>query len=153
MSDTNPIPEVQGASNWVANTTVLWAHRRKLARVGVISLALSLTIAFLMPKRYDSTARIMPPGNSMGSAALLAALAGRGSSLGGLGALAGGLFGGGGNTALFVDLLRSGTVSGHLIDRFDLMHVYHARYRIDAAKHLTKVTKIVDDRRHYPHRP
>lgn len=147
MSGANPIPDVQAAPNWVANTAVLWAHRRRLARIAAISLALSLAIAFLLPKRYDSTARIMPPGSSTGSTALLAALAGRSGSLGGLGALAGGLFGGGGNTALFVDLLRSGTVSGHLIDRFDLMRVYHARYRVDAAKHLTKQTKIVDDKR------
>ena len=144
MSEVNPNPS---APNWVVNGTVLWSHRRRLAQVAAISLVLSLTIAFLMPKRYNSTARIMPPGSSSGSTALLAALAGRGTALAGLGSLAGGLLGGGGNTALFVDLLHSGTVGGHLIDRFDLLHVYHARFRIDAAKHLTKMTKIVDDKK------
>jgi capsule polysaccharide export protein KpsE/RkpR len=135
------------APNWVVNTSVLWAHRRRLAQVAAISLLLSLAIAFLLPKRYDSTARIMPPNNSTGGAALMAALAGRSSTLAGLGSLAGGLFSGGGNTALFVDLLRSGTVSGHLIDRFDLQHVYRKRYRIDTAKYLARHTKIVDDKK------
>lgn len=144
MSELNPTPTVP---NWVVNGAVLWSHRRRLAQVATISLLLSLTIAFLLPKRYNSSARIMPPGSSSGSTALLAALAGRSTALAGLGSLAGGLLGGGGNTALFVDLLRSGTVGGHLIDRFDLLHVYHARYRIDAAKHLTRMTKIVDDKK------
>jgi capsule polysaccharide export protein KpsE/RkpR len=143
--NTNPIPAI--APNWVHNTAVLWTHRRLLARVAAISLVLALAIAFLLPKRYASTARIMPPGSSTGGSALFAALAGRGSTLAGLGSLAGGLLGGGGNTALFIDLLRSGTVSGHLIDRFDLQQVYHARYRVDTAKHLAKVTKIADDKK------
>ena len=84
----------------------------------------------------------------MGGAAILAALAGHaGGSLSSLGALAGGFLGGGGNTSLFIDLLRSGSVSGHLIDRFDLQHVYHQRYRIDTAKSLAHRTKIVDDKK------
>jgi capsule polysaccharide export protein KpsE/RkpR len=147
MSEANPTQAIEAMPNWVINTAALWSYRRRLAQVTSISLVLSLAISFLLPKRYDSTARIMPPGNSTGSTALLTALAGRSGTLAGLGSLAGGLLGGGGNTALFVDLLRSGTVSGHMIDRFDLLHVYHARYRIDAAKHLTRMTKIVDDKK------
>ena len=134
--------------NWITNAGVLWEKRYLLARTAAISLILGLVIAFLLPKQYESSARIMPPGNSMGGAALLAALAGRaGSNLGSLGALAGGLLGGGGNTALFTDLLRSGTVSGHLIDRFDLQHIYRKRYRIDTAKYLAHHTAIVDDKK------
>jgi len=133
--------------NWVKNASLLWTNLRILLRVAGVSLALSLAIAFLLPKRYESSARIMPPGNSMGGAALLAALAGHSSSLGALGAFAGGFLGGGGNTALFMDLLRSGTVSGHLIDRFDMQHIYHKRYRIDTAKYLARHTKIVDDKK------
>ncbi|WP_263352958.1 GumC family protein [Acidicapsa acidisoli] len=119
-----------------------------MARTAGVSLVLALVIAFTLPKQYESGARIMPPSNSMGGAAVLAALAGRaGGSLGSLGALASGFLGGGGNTALFIDLLRSGTVSGHLIDRFDLQRIYHKRYRIDTAKYLAHHTKIVDDKK------
>ena len=38
-------------------------------------------------------------------------------------------------------------MSGHLIDRFNLQHVYHKRYRIDAAKHLARCTKITEDKK------
>jgi capsule polysaccharide export protein KpsE/RkpR len=137
--------------NWVSNASLLWEKRRTLARTAGISLVLALAVAFLLPKQYESSARIMPPGNSMGGAAMLAALAGRGGSslgsLGSLGMLAGGLVGGGGNTALFIDLLRSSSVSRRLIDRFDLQHLYHKRYRIDTAKYLAHCTKIVDDKK------
>jgi capsule polysaccharide export protein KpsE/RkpR len=139
---------VIAAPNWVRNASLLWGKRRMLAATSGVSFVLALAIAFTMPKQYESGARIMPPSNSMGGAAVLAALAGRaGGSLGGLGALASGFLGGGGNTALFIDLLRSGTVSGHLIDRFDLQHIYHKRYRIDTAKYLARHTKIVDDKK------
>ena len=134
-------------SAWVANATALWERRHLLVCTGVVSLALGLAFAFLLPKQYESSARIMPPGNAMGGAAMLAALAGRAGNLGSLGMLAGGLLGGGGNTALFIDLLRSGTVSGHLIDRFDLQRVYHKRYRIDTAKYLAHHTVIADDKK------
>src|SRR6185312_5287310 len=54
------------------------------------------------------------------------------------------LVGGHSSTALFEDLLRSGTVSDHLITRFNLQHVYHKRYRVDAAKRLAHLTKITE---------
>lgn len=136
------------APNWVTNATVLWERRRLLARSFAIVFILSLVIAFLIPKQFESTARIMPPESSGTSAALLTALAGRGmSELGSFGALAGSLLGAHTSGPLFVDLLRSATVSGHLIDRFQLQHVYHKRYRIDAAKHLARSTTIVEDKK------
>jgi uncharacterized protein involved in exopolysaccharide biosynthesis len=141
-SDNPRVP----APNWIANTSILWEKRRILVRTTAISLALALAIAFLLPKQYESSARIMPPSNSSGTGALLAALAGRGGGLSALGLLAGG-FGSSGNTALFIDMLRSGTIGGHLIDRFDLQHVYRKRYRVDTAKYLARHTKIVDDKR------
>src|SRR5208282_2064057 len=70
------------APNWVTNVAVLWDRRLTLIRVAAIALGLSLIIAFVIPKRYESTARIMPPENSNSGTAMLAALAGR--SLGGL---------------------------------------------------------------------
>ncbi len=134
--------------NWVVNAELLWTHRRSLARTILIAAIVSLAIAFLIPKRYEATARIMPPENGGGSAAMLAALAGRAAGgLGSLGGLAGSLLGGHNTSALFVDLLRSGTVSGHLIDRYNLQQAYGKRYRVDAAKYLAHHTTIVDDKK------
>jgi capsule polysaccharide export protein KpsE/RkpR len=111
-----------------------------------ISFVLGLTIACLIPKQYKSTASIMPPDQQGSGAMMLAALVGHGG-LGSLGSLASGLFGAHPTTALFVNLLQSGTVHGHLVDRFDLQRVYHSRYRFTAAKTLARHTKISDDKK------
>ena len=133
--------------HWAERASLLWKHRRMLARVAAISLAVSLAIAFLIPKQYKSDASIMPPDQQGSNAMLIAALAGRSANPGALSGLAASFLGVHSSTALFESLLRSGTVTGHLIDRFDLQHVYHNRYRIDTAKHLARVTKITDDKK------
>lgn len=135
--------------NWVTNTAVLWDRRKTLVRVAGIALAVNLIIAFTIPKRYESTARIMPPDSSSSGTAMLAALAGRtmGGGLDGLGALAASFLGMRGNSALFVDLLRSGTIADDLITRFDLEKAYHKRYRVDTAKYLARHTSVVDDKK------
>jgi capsule polysaccharide export protein KpsE/RkpR len=113
-----------------------------------MSLLMSIVIAFALPKRYRSSARIMPPNNSSASTAMLAALAGRAmGGLSGLSSVAGSLLGGYNSTAVVVDLLHSGTVANHLIDRFDLQRVYGKRYRVDAAKRLAQRTSVVDDKK------
>ena len=140
---------MQAASepHWAVRTMLLWKHRRMLAKVTAISLVVSLGIAFTLPKQYKSSTSIMPPDQQGSSALLLAALASRASGLGALGSLTGGLLGGHTSTALFIELLHSGSVSDHLIDRFDLQHVYHKRYRIDTAKHLAHCTKITEEKK------
>jgi capsule polysaccharide export protein KpsE/RkpR len=141
--------EELGEPLWVARAHLLLAHRRLLLRTAIVALALSLTLAFLIPKRYTATARIMPPdSNGSTGSLMLAALSGRGgSNLGALGSLAGGLLGAHSTTALFLDLLRSGTVTGAIIDRFDLQHVYHKRYRVDTARALARRTTLSDDKK------
>jgi uncharacterized protein involved in exopolysaccharide biosynthesis len=137
--------------NWVIHARLLWRHRRLLARVTGIALVMSLVIAFTLQKQYKASASIMPPDQQGSGAMLLAALAGRGGSaggaLGGLGSLAGGLLGGHPTAALYENLLASGTVAGHLIDRFHLQTVYHSKYRMSTAKRLAKNTKITDDKK------
>jgi capsule polysaccharide export protein KpsE/RkpR len=135
------------SSHWAVRAMLLWNYRRTLARVTAISVVASLILAFTIPKRYKSTASIMPPDQQGSGEMMLAALTARAGSLGALGGLASGLLGARTSTALFMDLLRSGTVSGHLIDRFDLQHIYHKRYRIDTAKRLARATKIIDDKK------
>jgi uncharacterized protein involved in exopolysaccharide biosynthesis len=138
---TQPMP------NWVRNANLLWEHRQTLVRVAGVALILSAAIAFLTPKRYESVARLMPPEQPSSGAAMLAALAGH--SLGGLagfGNLAG-LLGGRTSSALFIDLLHSRTISDHIIDRFNLQHLYKKRYRVDTVKYLARHTTVVDDKK------
>lgn len=132
---------------WAVRAMLLWRHRRLLARVTGISLLLALGVSFAIPKQYKSTTSIMPPEQQNSGAVMLAALTGHSGNLGALGSLAGGLLGAHSSDALFIDLLRSGTVSDHLIGRFNLQHVYHKRYRVDAARHLARLTKISEDKK------
>ena len=134
------------APNWVTNASVLWAHRGVLGRTAAVALLLALVIALVIPNKYESTARIMPPETAGGTTALLAAIAGR-SEFGGLGGLASSLLGARSSGPLFVDLLRSATVSGDLIDRFQLQKIYKKRYRVDAAKRLARSTAVVEDKK------
>lgn len=142
-----PLSRIEQREHWASRAILLWSNRRFLARVTAISLVLSLAIAFLIPKQYKSTTSIMPPDEQGSRAMMLAALASHAGSLGALGGLASSLVGGHSSTALFENLLRSGTVSDHLITRFNLQHVYHKRYRVDAAKHLAHLTKITEDKK------
>jgi capsule polysaccharide export protein KpsE/RkpR len=138
----------ENAPNWLTNASVLWENRLPLLRTAVLGFLISLPIVFLIPKQYESTARIMPPENSSPGTAMLAALAGRSTGdLGGLGTLASSLLGARTSGPLFVDLLRSGSVSSDLIDRFHLLQVYGKRYRVDAAKQLARRTTVLEDKK------
>ena len=129
---------------WLTNASLFWDYRRLFLRIAGIVFVLSIVLALTLPKEYVSTARIMPPEQGGNSSAILAALLGKSSS-GGLAGLAGSLLGTKNNGALFVALLHSGTVSGRLIDRFELQKEYHKRYRDDTARQLARLTKITED--------
>jgi len=129
---------------WVPNVSILWEHRRLLMRIAICALVVSTLLAFLLPKQYESKARIMPPEQQGGAAAMLAAISGKVMPTA-LSALAGSMMGIRNNGPLFIDLLNSGTVSGHLIDQFNLQTVYWKRYRQDAAKKLAHRTDITED--------
>jgi uncharacterized protein involved in exopolysaccharide biosynthesis len=114
---------------------LLWERRRFLARAVGGALAASVLVAFMIPKRYDSITRLMPPDGQTGSGlAMLAAMAGN-------------LLGLRSSGALFVDILRSRTVEDRIVGRFDLRKVYGDRYWVDARKDLGTYTDIAEDRK------
>jgi capsule polysaccharide export protein KpsE/RkpR len=126
---------------------LLWERRRSLARALAWGLAASVLVAFLIPKRYDSTTRLMPPDGQSGSGlAMLAAMAGKSGSPG-MGSMAGNLLGLRSSGALFADILRSRTVQDRIVSRFDLRRVYSERYWVDARKRLGAYTEIAEDRK------
>jgi capsule polysaccharide export protein KpsE/RkpR len=133
--------------NWLYNLRVLWGGRRGLLRATGVAFIASLIVSLVIPKMYVSRARIMPPEASNSNTALFAALTGRALGSDALGGLAASLIGGRNSGALFADLLRSGSVTDALIERFQLRSVYHKRYRVDAAKVLARRTEIVLDKK------
>jgi capsule polysaccharide export protein KpsE/RkpR len=129
----------------VARLRLLWEQRRFLFKVAAWGLVAATGIAFLIPKRYESTARLMPPDNqSTSGLAMVAAMSARS---GGLGTFAGDLLGLKSSGALFVGILGSRTVEDRLIQQFDLKKVYWARRIEDARKELEDHTKISEDRK------
>ena len=138
----------------LADLWLIWEKRRFVYRVAIRALIISTIIAFLIPRKFDSTVRLMPP-DSGDAGMMMAALAGRavgGGSAGaapsaGLASLAGSVLGMKNTGALFVDLLHSRTVQDHIVDRFNLQSVYWERYKQDAREVLDDRTDVKEDRK------
>jgi uncharacterized protein involved in exopolysaccharide biosynthesis len=106
----------------VARVRQIWNRRRLVLRVTAWGLAAATAAAFLIPSRYTSTARLMPPEGESGTAAtMLAALSARAS---GLPAFAQNLLGLKTTGALFIGVLESRTVEDDLVAKFNLEKVY-----------------------------
>jgi uncharacterized protein involved in exopolysaccharide biosynthesis len=123
---------------------LLWNQRRALWRAAAVGLVLATVIAFLLPKRFTSTARLMPPDQGSGSgAALLGALEGRtGLSLT---SMAENVLGVKTNGELFVGILKSDTVQDDLIHKFNLQKLYGDRYIEDCRANLASHTETSVD--------
>lgn len=129
---------------------LFWANGRLLFRAAVCGFAASMLIALLIPVRYQSVTRLMPPETESGSLATLAAMAantgGSGAS-GALGGIASDLLGVKSSGALFIGILGSDTAQDRLIEEFQLMKVYHDSKIEDARKDLSEHTDIAEDRK------
>lgn len=151
--DTHPdyIDPGEERASWKTTLAVLrllWNQRRFLLRVTAGALVLSILIALLVPTRYESVARLMPPdglsGPEAGMLSAMSAAAGAGSGmLNGLSSALGLKSSG----ALFVGILQSETVQDRLIDQFKLMSVYHDSKIEDARRDLSEHTDVAEDRR------
>ena len=127
----------------IARVRLFWSRRELLGRVAAVGLLASLLTAFVIPVRYDSTTRLMPPENqSSSSLMMMAALSGK---AGGLGNVAGDLLGLKSTGALFTAILLTRTVQDRLVTQFDLEKVYGSRIRADARLRLQENTQIAED--------
>jgi uncharacterized protein involved in exopolysaccharide biosynthesis len=131
---------------------LLWENRRPLWHFTLTGLVLATIIAFLLPKRYESSVRLMPPEKqSGGSLAMMAAVAGSSSSSGAgdssLGQVASDLLGAKSQGALYTTVLQGRTIADSLIQRFDLRRVYRTKYWADTRKSLASRTEIAEDRK------
>jgi uncharacterized protein involved in exopolysaccharide biosynthesis len=130
----------------LAKSRLLWAHRQFVARCAFAGFCLATVTAFLIPKEYVSTARLMPPDSQSASGpAMMAAL----SAQNGAGAsfLASDLLGMKTTGALFIAVIDSRTVQDRMVQRFDLKKVYWTRVEQAARTRLGKNTLISEDRK------
>jgi uncharacterized protein involved in exopolysaccharide biosynthesis len=139
----NRVPRI---GSTVGKLSVLWESRPFLYRCSLFALVLSVFVVFLIPVRYTSTTRLMPPDSAGGGmSSILAALTKGGSSE--LASLGGELFGLKSNGEVFVGMLHSNTVENALVDKFDLRKVYGARTYTSARDDLEDRTDISADRK------
>jgi capsular polysaccharide biosynthesis protein len=128
----------------VDKARALWERRPLLARWTLIGLVASTIIAFLLPVRYTTTTRLMPPDQAgQGLASMMAAL-GKGGELASLGTE---MFGIKTSGDLFVGVLKSETVENAVINKFDLRKLYGTRRYQDARKQLEDRTDVAADRK------
>lgn len=130
----------------VTHLRLLWEHRRFIGRAALIGVVLSTLVAFIIPKKYESTARLMPPDKEPSALTALATLAAS-SVPTGIGTLMGDLVSGKTTSATFVGIMESRSVADRLIHQFNLQKVYSARYMEDARKKLQSRTDISVDRK------
>jgi uncharacterized protein involved in exopolysaccharide biosynthesis len=150
----NDFPEVlespgkpESGENAIVYLRLLWDRRGLVARVGVCALLASILVALLIPARYESTARLMPPDNQSTSGGLAAAVAAMSGGANGIGGIASDLLGMKSTSDVFVGILTSRTVQDKLILQFDLKKLYGDRRIEDARKDLAEHTGISVDRK------
>jgi uncharacterized protein involved in exopolysaccharide biosynthesis len=143
-SQISAVPK-DGEESLVDRLRILFERRRFLARCVVIGTGLATILALLLPPRFDSTVRLMPPDDqSASSISLLAGLAGK---MGSLGMLAGDALGVKSSGGLFIGILTSRTVQDDLIQKADLRKVYGTKRWESARKRLAANTSIGEDRK------
>ncbi len=127
-----PEGETEGSAiDFLPVARTVRTHRRFILLSGLVVFLLALSLALYMRPRYTSEGTFIPAGgNSSGSSALAGQLAAF-SGLPGLSS-----FGGRNGGDLDVALLRSGTVLGHMVQRFDLVRVYKVKSGSIAAAQL-----------------
>lgn len=136
-------------SSFVADLLLtVWRERRFIAKAFALGFLAAAIVSLLIPPKYESTVRIMPPEKQgLGGLAAMLAAAGTenaGSLLGGVVSDAMGIKSSG---ALYAGILRSSTVQDALIDRYDLRKVYGEKYLKDARERLADNTDIDEDRK------
>jgi capsule polysaccharide export protein KpsE/RkpR len=130
------------------HAALLWEHRRFIFTVALYALLASTFLAYLIPKRYESTTRLMPPDSSSTSGLAMAAAAMTGGAAGaGLGSLANDVLGLKSSSDVFVGVLASRTVQDKLIEQFNLKKIYHDSRMEDARKDLADHTSVSVERK------
>lgn len=142
----DPQQTPQSVSNSVVYLQLLWQCRNLLGRAIVYGLLASTLVAFLIPARFESTARLMPPDSSQ-SGGLAAAAAALSNGAGGLGAIASDMLSLKSTSDIFVGILSSRTAQDKLIQQFELKKLYRDRRMEDARKDLAEHTGISVDRK------
>jgi capsule polysaccharide export protein KpsE/RkpR len=129
-----------GHSRW--SLELLWLARGFIFKAAAAGAALSVVLALILPKTYQSTVRLIPPDKqSMTGASLLAGMMNNSAAA----AARANALGLQSPDALYQAVLQSRTLQDYLIDRFDLRKEYHTPLYKDARLRLASHTDIAAD--------
>jgi len=130
----------------IAQLRRLWSARRFLVRSICIGFLITTMVVFLLPKSYESTARLMPPDSEGGLGKMVASALAHTPGVD-LGSVVSGFMDVRGQGGLFMGVLRSRSVQDDIVDKFHLQELYGQRLREDARKKLDARTEISEDRK------
>jgi len=133
---------------FASNCRLLWRRHDVLRRAALYGFLSFTVLAFIIPSRYSSTARLMPPDNNQAASGLAAVAAMVSSSAGSAaGGLANEVLGVKNTSDIFSGILSSRTVQDALIQQFNLKKVYWDRRIEDAREDLSKHTDLDVERK------
>src|SRR5690242_4025482 len=116
--------------------SVLRKHRRIVFGVPAVVTVVAILIAFLLPKWFAATARILPPQQSQSNAIAIL------GQLGSLATAAGQSLGVRNPSDVYVAMLKSRTIADSIIKQFDLSKVYDEDTLVDTRKELANHSVI-----------
>ncbi len=119
--------------------TVIIRGRRFVIKTALCATLAGIVLSLVLPSQYTATTSLLPPQQGSSSGAALMAQLG---SLGSVASLAGGSLGLKNPNDLQVAMLKSRTVEDAMLDRFQLVKLYHEKRRSDARKKLESVVDI-----------
>lgn len=146
--DDDDLIEVDLDSSASEKFAIIWEHRRILRKWVMWGLIIATVLWIVLPRRYESTVRLMPPEAST-TGNLMSIL---GASASGVAAtpmvgLAASMLGGKTTGDLYVDVLQGPSVLDPIIDKFDLLKEYHDDYYYQARKTLISRTNVDTNRK------
>jgi len=109
--------------------------RRVLVQAALVAAAAGL-VSLLLPNRYTAASVVLPPNDQSDLGGLLSGVAGSAAITHALG------IGAENETDVYLGVLRSAHLNQRLVQRFDLLHVYHEKDAEKAGKKLTSHTGI-----------
>ena len=121
---------------------ILASRKAFIALLSLIGFVLGIVLVLLVAPTFTAKAWIMPPEQQQSSSSALMGQFGALASMTGMGA---GL-GIKNPVDLYIGILQSQSVADGMIRRFDLMHLFHAKYVSEARFRLQKTSRFVAEK-------
>lgn len=119
---------------------VLWRERWLMLSVAVLGAAISVGVAFLLPRYYTASTILLPPQQQQSGAGALA-------QLGSLAGMAGVAVGAKTPDEMYVALLRTRRLQAAVIDQLGLKAHYETETVADTRKRLNAMSRVNSDKK------